>query len=83
VLGGSRQGQGAGAARTRALRHERGAANPFPGAGTRLAGDAVELDEIEQLIIALQRADAVHFKARYRREAKPGLFGGDPIADSS
>jgi hypothetical protein len=44
---------------------------------TRLAGDAVELDEIEQLIIALQRAghltrkDAVHLTARYRREAKP------------
>lgn len=43
---------------------------------TRLAGDAVELDEIEQLIIALQRAghltrkDAVHLTARYRREAK-------------
>jgi len=44
---------------------------------TRLAGDAVELDEIERLIIALQRAghltrkDAVHLTARYRREAKP------------
>jgi hypothetical protein len=44
---------------------------------TRLAGAAVELDEIEQLIIALQRAghltrkDAVHLTARYRREAKP------------
>jgi hypothetical protein len=44
---------------------------------TRLAGDFIELDEIEQLIIALQRAghptraDAVRFTARYRREAKP------------
>ena len=44
---------------------------------TRLAGDAVEHDEVEQLIIALQRAghltrkDAVHLTARYRREAKP------------
>ena len=44
---------------------------------TRLAGDAVELDEVEQLIVALQRAghltrkDAVHLTARYRREAKP------------
>lgn len=43
---------------------------------TRLAGDLVELDEIEQLIIALQRAghltrgEAVHLTARYRREAK-------------
>jgi hypothetical protein len=44
---------------------------------TRLAGDSIELDEIEQLIIALQRAghltrvDAVRLTARYRREAKP------------
>ena len=44
---------------------------------TRLAGDSVELDEIEQLIITLQRAghltrvDAVRLTARYRREAKP------------
>jgi hypothetical protein len=43
---------------------------------TRLAGDSIELDEIEQLIVALQRAghltrnQAVHFTARYRREAK-------------
>jgi hypothetical protein len=44
---------------------------------TRLAGDTIALDEIEQLIVALQRAghlsrsDAVRFTARYRREAKP------------
>ena len=44
---------------------------------TRLAGDSIEFDEIEQLIIALQRAghltrvDAVRLTARYRREAKP------------
>jgi hypothetical protein len=44
---------------------------------TRLAGDSIELDEIEQLIIALQRAghltrtDAVRLTARYLREAKP------------
>jgi hypothetical protein len=44
---------------------------------TRLAGDSIELDEIEQLIIALQRAghltriDAVRFTARYRREVEP------------
>ena len=44
---------------------------------TRLAGDSIELDEIEQLIIALQRAghltrgDAVRLTARYWREAKP------------
>ena len=44
---------------------------------TRLAGESIKLDEIEQLIIALQRAghltrtDAVRLTARYRREAKP------------
>jgi hypothetical protein len=43
---------------------------------TRLAGDAVELDEIELLLIALQRAghisrkEAVRLQARYLREAK-------------
>lgn len=46
---------------------------------TRLAGDSVELDEIEQLPIALQRAghlsrkEAVRLQARYLREAKHGL----------
>ena len=46
---------------------------------TRLAGDAVELDEIEQLLIALQRAghlsrqEAVRLQAQYLREAKHGL----------
>jgi hypothetical protein len=43
---------------------------------TRLAGDHVELDEIEQLLIALQRAghlsrmEIVRLQARYLREAK-------------
>ena len=43
---------------------------------TRLAGDEVELDEIEQLLIALQRAghltrtEAVRLQASYLREAK-------------
>lgn len=43
---------------------------------TRLAGDAVEMDEIEQLLVALQRAghisrgEAVRLQARYLREAK-------------
>ena len=46
---------------------------------TRLAGDAVELDEIEQLLIALQRAghlsrkEVVRLQAQYLREAKRGL----------
>jgi hypothetical protein len=44
---------------------------------TRLAGDRVELDEVEQMLIALQRAghlsriDAVRLQASYLREAKP------------
>jgi hypothetical protein len=44
---------------------------------TRLAGDDVELDEIEQLLIALQRAghltriEVVRLQASYLREAKP------------
>jgi hypothetical protein len=44
---------------------------------TRLAGDVVELDPIEQLLIGLQRAGhidrvlMVRLQARYLREAKP------------
>jgi hypothetical protein len=43
---------------------------------TRLAGDHVELDEIEQLLIALQRAglsraEIVRLQASYLREARP------------
>jgi hypothetical protein len=44
---------------------------------TRLAGDDVELDEIEQLLIALQRAgylsriEAVRLQANYLRESRP------------
>jgi hypothetical protein len=44
---------------------------------TRLAGDDVEFDEIEQLLIALQRAghltriEAVRLQANYLHEAKP------------
>jgi len=44
---------------------------------TRLAGDDVELDEIEQLLIALQRAgylsrrDMVRLQANYLRESWP------------
>ena len=43
---------------------------------TRLSGDVVELDEIEQLLIALQRAghisrdQLVQLQARYLREAQ-------------
>jgi hypothetical protein len=42
---------------------------------TRLAGDTVILDDVEQTLLALQRAghlsrrDVVHLQARYLREA--------------
>ena len=44
---------------------------------TRLAGDDVELDEVEQILIALQRAghvsraELVRLQASYLRETKP------------
>jgi hypothetical protein len=44
---------------------------------TRLAGDVVELDEIERLPIGLQRAghlsrvEMIRLQAQYLREAKP------------
>ena len=44
---------------------------------TRLAGDHVELDEVERLLIALHRgghlsrAELVQMQASYLREAKP------------
>lgn len=44
---------------------------------TRLAGDDVQLDEIEQLLVALQRsgylsrAEMIQLQANYLREARP------------
>ena len=44
---------------------------------SRLAGDTVELDQIEQLLIGLQRAkhitrtEMIQLQARYLHEAKP------------
>jgi hypothetical protein len=44
---------------------------------TRLAGDDVRLDDVEQLLIALQRqghltrTEAVRLQARYLRESRP------------
>jgi hypothetical protein len=44
---------------------------------TRLAGDDVQLDEIEQLLISLQRAgylsriESVRLQANYLRESRP------------
>jgi hypothetical protein len=43
---------------------------------TRLAGDRVELDEVEQMLVALQRAghlsriEAVRLQAKYLRETR-------------
>jgi hypothetical protein len=44
---------------------------------TRLAGDVIELDEIEYLLLGLQRAghltrrQLVHLQVQYLRDAKP------------
>jgi hypothetical protein len=44
---------------------------------TRLAGDTVELDEVERLLIGLQRAghlsriEMIRLQAQYLREARP------------
>jgi len=44
---------------------------------TRLAGDDVELDEVEQLLVALQRngylsrAEMIELQANYLREVRP------------
>jgi len=44
---------------------------------TRLAGDDVELDEVEQLLVALQRsghlsrAEMIQLQASYLREVRP------------
>jgi hypothetical protein len=44
---------------------------------TRLAGDTVEFDEIEQLLVGLQRAkritrqEMIQLQAQYLREARP------------
>jgi hypothetical protein len=44
---------------------------------TRLAGDDVELDEVEQLLVALQRsgylsrAEMIQLQANYLREVRP------------
>jgi hypothetical protein len=44
---------------------------------SRLAGDIIELDEIERLLIGLQRAnritrvEMIQLQARYLREARP------------
>lgn len=53
------------------------AADAWANDVTRLADDAIGLDEIELLLIALQRAghlsrpEALHLQVNYLREAKP------------
>ena len=49
----------------------------FAQDATRLAGDHVRLDEVECLLLGLQRAghlsrpELIHLQAKYLREAKP------------
>ena len=64
-------------ARKHDVRYAPGAIDEWARHVTRLAGDDVELDEVEQLLIALQRAghltrpDALDLQVRYLREARP------------
>jgi len=59
------------------VRYARTALDAWADQVTRLAGDDVRLDEIEQLLIALQRAghlnrpEALALQVRYLRETKP------------
>jgi hypothetical protein len=78
----SAQTQGATATHIRKLARQHGVAyvrtqrDMLAHHMTRMAGDDVELDEIEQLLIALQRAghlkrtEVVRLQASYLREAK-------------
>jgi hypothetical protein len=79
----SQKAQGATALHIRALarkyhvRYVRTRSDALAHHITRLAGDNVELDEIEQLLIALQRAghlsrtELVRLQANYLRETRP------------
>ena len=64
-------------ARKHGVRYAPKPIDEWAGHVTRLAGDDVHLDEIERLLIALQRAghltrpDALALQARYLREATP------------
>ena len=78
---GTHQNEAAAAIRTLAERHKvsyvETATDVWAHHVTRLAGDDVQLDDIELLLIALQRAghltrpDALALQVRYLREAKP------------
>ena len=79
----SRQAESATAARIRKMAEEHHVAYVHTSRDTlahhitRLAGDDVQLDEIEQLLIALQRSghlsrvEMVQLQVAYLREAKP------------
>jgi hypothetical protein len=64
-------------ARKHGVRYAPKPIDEWAGHVTRLAGDDVQLDEIELLLIALQRAghitrpDALALQARYLHEATP------------
>ena len=61
-------------ARDHGIAHQRSALDELGDAITRLAGDEIDLDSTEWLLVALDRAgvitgpDAVILHARYRRE---------------
>ena len=79
----STQGESGVAARIRKMAREydvayvRTSNDAFAHHATRLAGDDVQLDEIEQLLIALQRSghlsrvEMVQLQAAYLRETRP------------
>lgn len=79
--GTHQQPSAAAAIRALAERHNvaytRTATDVWASHVTRLAGDDVELDEIELLLIALQRSghlsrpEALQLQVNYLREAKP------------
>jgi hypothetical protein len=54
---------------------------------SRLAGDAIELDEIERLLIGLHRAghlsrtEMIRLQAQYLRETRRGLRRGRPFSE--
>ncbi|WP_441236886.1 hypothetical protein [Bradyrhizobium sp. 930_D9_N1_4] len=64
-------------ARTHQVTYSEGPNDRLAHHMSRLAGDMVEFDEIEQLLIGLQRAnritriEMIQLQARYLHEAKP------------
>lgn len=64
-------------AREHRVFHSRTSTDDLAHHMSRLAGDVIHLDEVEQLLLALTRAghlsrsEAVRLQARYLREARP------------